>query len=110
MTTRPFLASTWRERGAQMECGTLVNPNSPIEADPFFTVPAPSERYSVYTEGDIEAERYKWIESEKVGYDLGETAVRKLVLLPVSPIRVSLPNALTSLPASRLSNDTVPIL
>src|SRR3954466_2942488 len=81
MTKRPPPAKSWRERRGNMtltECGTAET-NSPLEADPCFTVPAPAERYSVYTEGDMEAERYKWIESEKVGYDLGETAVRNWV-------------------------------
>lgn len=34
---------------------------------------------SVYAESEKEAQRYKWIESEKVGYDLGEDAIRKWV-------------------------------
>ena len=53
--------------------------NSPLEADPCFTVLAPAERYSVHTESDVEAERYKWIESERAGYDMGEAAVRSWV-------------------------------
>ncbi len=36
----------------------------------------PSIRLSVHTCGAEEAERHKWIESEKAGRDLGETAVR----------------------------------
>lgn len=61
------------ERQADVDAGPQ------LEADPYFTVPAPAERYSVYAEGDVEAERYKWIESERVGYDLGEAAVRRWV-------------------------------
>src|SRR5262245_61963754 len=35
------------------------------------------EKSSVYEEGEQEAQRFKWIESEKAGRDLGEEAVRK---------------------------------
>jgi hypothetical protein len=34
---------------------------------------------SVYTEGEQEALKYKWIESEKAGKDLGEDAIRRWV-------------------------------
>jgi len=34
---------------------------------------------SVYAECRKELDRYKWIESEKVGYDLGETAIRRWI-------------------------------
>src|SRR5262245_413757 len=34
---------------------------------------------SVYLEGDREADRYKWIMSERAGYDLGEDALRRWV-------------------------------
>ena len=34
---------------------------------------------SVYVECRKELDRYKWIESEKVGYDLGETAIRRWI-------------------------------
>ena len=44
-------------------------------ADP----PAPKARLSVYAEGREEAERFKWIESEKAGRDLGESAIRHWV-------------------------------
>src|SRR5437870_1462544 len=82
MMTRSSLATVWRERGGNMaltECAAVAEPHQPLEADPCFTVPAPDERYSVYRESDVEAERYKWIESEKAGYDLGETAVMNWV-------------------------------
>jgi len=36
----------------------------------------PSVRLSVHDWGVIEAERHKWIESEKAGRDLGESAIR----------------------------------
>jgi hypothetical protein len=34
------------------------------------------EKCSVYAECEREAQRYKWIESEKAGRDLGEAAIR----------------------------------
>ena len=37
------------------------------------------EKMSVYIESEQEALRYKWIESEKAGRDLGETAIRRWV-------------------------------
>ena len=37
------------------------------------------EKCSVYAEGEQEALRYKWIESEKAGHDLGEAAIRRWV-------------------------------
>jgi hypothetical protein len=37
------------------------------------------EKVSVYVEGEKEALRYKWIESEKAGKDLGEDAIRRWV-------------------------------
>ena len=39
----------------------------------------PMEKSSVYVEGEQEALRYKWIESEKAGCDLGEAAIRRWV-------------------------------
>ncbi len=37
------------------------------------------ETASVYVDGEQEALRYKWIESEKAGCDLGEAAIRRWV-------------------------------
>lgn len=37
------------------------------------------DKCSVYAEGEQEALRFKWIESEKAGHDLGETAIRRWV-------------------------------
>lgn len=37
------------------------------------------EKSSVYIESEQEALRYKWIESEKAGRDLGEAAIRRWV-------------------------------
>jgi hypothetical protein len=39
----------------------------------------PMIRHSVHEFGIVEALRYKWIESEKAGRDLGETAIRTWV-------------------------------
>ena len=36
-------------------------------------------RASVYSESEQEALKYKWIESEKAGHDLGEDAIRRWV-------------------------------
>src|ERR1700722_859986 len=37
------------------------------------------DKVSVYTESEQEALRFKWIESEKAGHDLGEAAIRRWV-------------------------------
>jgi len=37
------------------------------------------EKSSVYLDGEQEALRFKWIESEKAGRDLGEAAIRRWV-------------------------------
>jgi hypothetical protein len=37
------------------------------------------EKASVYIDGEQEALRFKWIESEKAGCDLGEAAIRRWV-------------------------------
>jgi len=39
----------------------------------------PTERFSVYLDSDQEALRFKWIESEKAGRDLGEACLRRWV-------------------------------
>jgi len=36
-------------------------------------------RYSVFQDSQHEIDNFKWIESERVGYDLGESAVRRWV-------------------------------
>ena len=43
---------------------------------PAMDVVRPSIRMSVHDQGEQEAKRHKWIESEKAGRDLGEWAVR----------------------------------
>jgi hypothetical protein len=37
------------------------------------------DKCSVYAESEKEAQRFKWIESEKAGRDLGEAAIRRWV-------------------------------
>src|SRR5271163_3512445 len=37
------------------------------------------QKSSVYVECEVEADRFKWIESEKAGRDLGEQAIRRWV-------------------------------
>lgn len=41
-----------------------------------FEAVRPSVRLSVHDRGAVEAQRHKWIESEKAGHDLGEWAIR----------------------------------
>ena len=43
---------------------------------PAMEVVRPSIRMSVHDQGEQEAKRHKWIESEKAGRDLGEWAIR----------------------------------
>ena len=37
------------------------------------------DKLSVYVDGEQEALRFKWIESERAGHDLGEAAIRRWV-------------------------------
>ena len=39
----------------------------------------PMDKLSVYADGEQEALRFKWIESERAGHDLGESAIRRWV-------------------------------
>ncbi len=39
----------------------------------------PVSRHSVYSDCKVEIDQFKWIESERAGYDLGEGAVRQWV-------------------------------
>jgi hypothetical protein len=43
------------------------------------TIPLPVVRRSIYVDCQVEAERFKWIESEKAGRDLGEPCIRRWV-------------------------------
>lgn len=56
-----------------MECDQPTLTASPVADRP--VVP----RMSVYTDCRFEIDRFKWIESERAGYDLGESAVRQWV-------------------------------
>lgn len=53
---------------------------SPADADPSYLPreDVPVKR-SVYSDYVAEADRFKWIASEKAGYDLGEAAIRQWV-------------------------------
>ena len=46
-----------------------------------FDIPDSVERRSLATEGQREAEEFRWIESEKAGRDQGEPAIRKWVVV-----------------------------
>lgn len=54
-------------------------PSGTILPEPMADPATPVEKCSVYAEGDQEAEKFKWIESEKAGCDLGEGAIRRWV-------------------------------
>lgn len=60
-----------------------VNPCAPADpatpADRRPPVAPPATTMSIYADCQVEADRFKWIESEKAGRDLGETAMRKWV-------------------------------
>jgi hypothetical protein len=49
------------------------------QCSPVAEAAAPESRLSVHEIGREEADRFKWIESEKAGRDLGEWAVRRWV-------------------------------
>ncbi len=38
-------------------------------------------KQSVWDDSQLEIDRFKWIESEKVGYDLGEGAIRRWIMM-----------------------------
>lgn len=40
---------------------------------------APDFKYSIATDSQAEIDRFKWIESERYGYDLGEAAIHRWV-------------------------------
>lgn len=46
---------------------------------PVMRLDSPSARLSVHHYGEVEANRHKWIESEKAGRDLGEQAIQRWV-------------------------------
>ena len=58
--------------GEQMrECGAMEQTSVCVNSE--------VRKSSVYEECDKEIQRYKWIESEKAGRDLGEAAIRRWV-------------------------------
>lgn len=48
---------------------------------PGFVIPANVERCSIYDASEAEIMKFKWIESQRAGRDLGEDAVRQWVVL-----------------------------
>ncbi|MBX9584441.1 MAG: hypothetical protein K2X87_29420 [Gemmataceae bacterium] len=50
-----------------------------VEAPPQWPAPGDYPEKSVYEDCVREADAYKWIESERAGYDLGEAAIRQWV-------------------------------
>ena len=53
-------------------CSTAIKAHTTVTA----TAALPNTRLSVHDRGAFEAQRHKWIESEKAGHDLGEWAIR----------------------------------
>src|SRR5205823_10655311 len=64
-------AATWPSGTEVRECELMEKPVLCTGSD--------MQKSSVYTECEQEIQRFKWIESEKAGRDLGETAVRRWV-------------------------------
>lgn len=56
-----------------------TNPGNSPDCEDLVALIPPVPRLSVYDDSLFEIARYKWIESERVGYDLGEAAVRRWV-------------------------------
>jgi len=58
----------------------MDSPLHPQQSQPTSPYPgADIPRYSINWDSDGEIARYKWIESERHGYDVGETAIRRWV-------------------------------
>ena len=76
MKTWQSQSSVWREKGQ-----TMVMPDVVVQCpgEMLSGVHSEIERCSVYADSEAEALRFKWIESEKAGCDLGEEAIRKWV-------------------------------
>ena len=68
MTTLAPPGPVWESAANDEDWLARESPDAPEAAPP---------RYSVFTEGDREAQRHKWVESEKAGRDLGEEALRQ---------------------------------
>jgi len=76
MKTWQSQSSVWREKGQ-----TMVMPDVIVQCpgEMLLEGQAGVERCSVYADSEAEALRFKWIESEKEGRDLGEEAIREWV-------------------------------
>ena len=76
MMTWQSQASAWRGKGQSM-----IMPDVVVQCPGEMLAGghAGVERCSVYTDSEEEALRFKWIESEKAGCDLGEEAIRRWV-------------------------------
>ena len=61
-----------------MGCGSMERTSVFIECNQP-TMCQTMEKLSVYVDGEQEALRFKWIESERAGKDLGEAAIRAWV-------------------------------
>ena len=59
--------AVWSLGGAAIRTGREIEGGFPMEVS------------SIFVDGEQEALRFKWIESEKAGFDLGETAIRNWV-------------------------------
>jgi len=71
------LVAPGRVLGEPMENAVaILDSNQALAGGPCMTAVA---RQSIYADCEAEAARFKWIESEKAGFDLGETAIRNWV-------------------------------
>ncbi len=68
-------------RGLGLDAVEVMNPSSLTTVTTTPTAPgsAPVEAKSVFRDSIEEANRHKWIESQKAGYDLGESCIREWV-------------------------------
>ncbi|MFO0807898.1 MAG: hypothetical protein U0746_04675 [Gemmataceae bacterium] len=63
-----------------MECSTsCIEQPQPVAVCPDLPDLSTIEKLSVYDDCEREADRFKWIESEKAGCDLGEAAISRWV-------------------------------
>jgi hypothetical protein len=60
--------------------GTMDAPATLPPPSPAACPPTPPVRLSIYKESKTEADKFKWIASERAGRDLGEWAIRQWVL------------------------------
>lgn len=70
------------EPGCSDGMDSMVSPSAMLEppaSGRHETSSSPVSAMSIYADCQVEADRFKWIESEKAGHDLGETAIRRWV-------------------------------